>query len=156
MSKHTPEPWRWSGTGIVAGSIHRPEHILWPGNSIDPDSLDPPVGPNETGPRWWSALLGACGKNAEAQAHFNGPRMTDCVNACGGYSRIDGRWVKTHDRLTNPDKEIKALMEVVNACEKLRSQWTPQHVATTALDFAVVDVILAIAALKAGGEGKNG
>jgi len=69
-------------------------------------------------------------------------RAKTCVSACTGMS--------------DPDKEIKAMREVVEACEKLRSEWTPQHVATTALDFAVVDVILALAALKAEGEGKNG
>ncbi len=68
--------------------------------------------------------------------------VLNACNACTGMS--------------DPDKEINALREVAEACEKLRSQWTPQHVATTALDFAVVDVILAIAALKAEGEGKNG
>jgi len=67
--------------------------------------------------------------------------VTNRFNACTGMS--------------DPDKEIKALREVAEACEKLRSEWTPQHVATTALDFAVVDVILALAALKAEGEGKT-
>lgn len=81
-----------------------------------------------------------CGGGIE-QSRCNGRRIVACVNACTGMS--------------DPDKEIKALREVAEACEKLRSQWTQQHVATTALDFAVVDVILALAALKAEGEGKT-
>ena len=100
-------------------------------------------------------------------AHFdwtggdNARRIAACVNSCGGYSLIDGRWVKTHERLTNPDKEIKALREVAEAGCTIENDLIGIADKRDRGPFTLIEtwrleaMFKALAALKAEGEGKN-
>ncbi len=80
----TPGPWWWTDFGIKAGPRTYPELqsiVLWPSNTVDPSKLDPPLGADETGPRYWHAVMGDCGMAAEERSHFNGPLLVDLRNA---------------------------------------------------------------------------
>lgn len=39
----------------------------------------------------------------------NARRIAACVNACGGYSFVEGKWVKTHLPLKDPSAEIQQM-----------------------------------------------
>jgi len=41
-----------------------------------------------------------------------------CVNACGGYSKVNGEWVKTHERMADPAGEIQRLRAERDRYEK--------------------------------------
>lgn len=45
-------------------------------------------------------------------------RAENCVNACGGYSKVNGEWVKTHARMDDPVVEIARLRAERDKYEK--------------------------------------
>lgn len=79
---HTPGPWRWCGSLLVARADQDPpkgEVILWPENV--PSSADSSAVP-------WAQRLGSCGLRTEADAEANArlieaaPDLLDALKKC--------------------------------------------------------------------------
>ncbi len=100
MSEYTPEPWNVDGLTVFGRTGNEPGKYLRP-----PET-----------PVWVAQMISG---TPSAQDFGNAKRLADCVNACGGFSRVDGAWVKTHERIEDPRLEIAALSSKAKSLELL-------------------------------------
>ena len=89
---HTPEPW-----------IYYPHdsESQWAGNIVGHYSMQHP--------RSIRTITCQLRHGTPEEIEDNAHRIESCVNACGGYSKVNGEWVKTHERMADPAGEIARL-----------------------------------------------
>ncbi len=113
-TKHTKTPWRvydyGAGNGVgpyIVGVFVDPQGNSGPLRGYTITSHEPRLGVST----WWPAR--GIGGRSEDESRANALRAAACVNACDGFSLIDGDWVKTHEAMEDPAAEIATLREAV-------------------------------------------
>jgi hypothetical protein len=123
-TKHTTTPWRvydyGAGAGAgpyIVGVFVDPKGDCGPlrGYTITSHQPRPGVG------TYWPAS--GIGGRSDDECRANAHRAVTCVNACDGFSLVDGDWVRTHEPMEDPAAEIKGLRDAVKVLGASLRTW---------------------------------